>query len=151
MSPRRYHVTNNPDGSSDIIRTNLGCLGALATFIALFFAAAAIAALIQRSWAAFAILLLLCGICLPNFAKRRRLIQGSKPTVEFPAVVQTGGLLDRPAMHGVAKGVDVLPPPISLADELAKLAALHDQGVLSDEEFDTIKLRLLNHGNSAGR
>ena len=119
--------------------------------MALLFAAAAVDALIHGAWAAFGILILLCGICLPNFAKRRRLIQGSKSIAAPPTVVQTVGLLDRPATHGVTKGADVSPPPISLADELAKLAALHDQGVLSDEEFNTIKLRLLNHRNSAER
>lgn len=34
-------------------------------------------------------------------------------------------------------------PTLPIADELAKLAALHDQGVLTDEEFQTSKARLL--------
>ncbi len=33
--------------------------------------------------------------------------------------------------------------PVSLGDELAKLAALHDSGVLTEEEFSTQKARLL--------
>lgn len=38
-----------------------------------------------------------------------------------------------------------MPPaaPVSVADELAKLAALRDQGVLSPEEFEAQKARLL--------
>lgn len=35
------------------------------------------------------------------------------------------------------------PPPASVADELAKLAALRDQGALTDHEFQQQKQRLL--------
>ncbi|MFD8200010.1 DUF4429 domain-containing protein [Streptomyces sp. NPDC059701] len=37
------------------------------------------------------------------------------------------------------------PPPASIADELTKLAALRDQGVLSETEFQQQKDRLLGH------
>ncbi|HEV8421210.1 MAG TPA: SHOCT domain-containing protein, partial [Actinomycetota bacterium] len=36
--------------------------------------------------------------------------------------------------------------PGSLADELAKLDRLRDEGLLSDEEFEAQKARLLNRG-----
>jgi hypothetical protein len=35
------------------------------------------------------------------------------------------------------------PPPGSVADELAKLASLRDQGVLSSDEFEVAKRRLI--------
>jgi uncharacterized membrane protein YdbT with pleckstrin-like domain len=38
------------------------------------------------------------------------------------------------------------PSPASMADELAKLARLRDEGVLSDEEFEEQKSRLLSQG-----
>lgn len=44
------------------------------------------------------------------------------------------------AQHSPQKSA---PAPASLADELAKLAALRDQGVLSDTEFEAQKARLL--------
>ncbi|MEV0210881.1 SHOCT domain-containing protein [Streptomyces sp. NPDC050788] len=37
--------------------------------------------------------------------------------------------------------------PDSLADELAKLASLHSEGHLTDEEFSQAKARLLHHGS----
>jgi hypothetical protein len=39
--------------------------------------------------------------------------------------------------------VDGRPPTLSVADELAKLAALRDQGAISQDEFDAQKRRLL--------
>lgn len=44
--------------------------------MALVFGVAAIVALFDGQWAAAGICLLLCGIFLPNFAKRRRQIRG---------------------------------------------------------------------------
>lgn len=41
-------------------------------------------------------------------------------------------------------GAPVAAAPASLADELSKLAALRDQGILSDDEFTTMKARLLS-------
>jgi uncharacterized membrane protein YdbT with pleckstrin-like domain len=41
-------------------------------------------------------------------------------------------------------------PQVSVADELAKLAALHEQGHLSAEEFEAQKARLLQQPPSAG-
>jgi hypothetical protein len=38
------------------------------------------------------------------------------------------------------------PTPPSVADELAKLARLREEGVLSDEEFEEQKSRLLSRG-----
>ena len=40
-------------------------------------------------------------------------------------------------------GPEAATAPASAADELAKLAALRDQGVLTDAEFATQKARLL--------
>ena len=57
---------------------------------------------------------------------------------------RTGGLFGGLATQGAARGTDLAPPTVSLADELTKLAALHDQGVLSDEEFATIKHQLFS-------
>jgi len=42
-----------------------------------------------------------------------------------------------------AGGDDASRPPIDLADEIRKLAALKDEGLLSPEEFDAAKARLL--------
>lgn len=43
-----------------------------------------------------------------------------------------------------AGGSDSEDPPLSsLADELTKFTALHDQGVIGDDEFETIKARLV--------
>jgi hypothetical protein len=130
MSPRRYRITNRPDGSTDVTRIDLGCLGRFATVVAVFFAIAAIVALFQAQWSAFGICLLLCGICLPNFAKRRKAVAG---------------------IAGPSSALTSVPTPLpaSLADELAKLAALHNQGALTDEEFDTIKHRLLSQDRGA--
>jgi uncharacterized membrane protein YdbT with pleckstrin-like domain len=41
-------------------------------------------------------------------------------------------------------------PQVSVADELAKLAALHEQGHLSDDEFEAQKARLLQQPPAAG-
>ena len=76
MSPRRYRITHEPDGSTTVVRTDVGCLGGFATGVALVFGIAAIVALFDGQWAAAGICLLLCGIFLPNFAKRRRQIRG---------------------------------------------------------------------------
>jgi hypothetical protein len=39
---------------------------------------------------------------------------------------------------------EILTSGISPADEIAKLVALHDQGVIDDEEFQSLKARLLD-------
>ncbi len=77
MSPRRYRITHEPDGSTTVMRTDLGCLGGFATGVALAFGIAATVALVEGQWAAFGVCLLLCGIFLPNFAKRRRQMRSS--------------------------------------------------------------------------
>ncbi len=69
---RRYRITNRPDGTTDVTRTDLGCLGSLALIVAVIFGIAAVIALFQAQWSACGICLLLSGICLPNFARRRR-------------------------------------------------------------------------------
>ncbi|HEV8056303.1 MAG TPA: SHOCT domain-containing protein [Nocardioidaceae bacterium] len=53
-----------------------------------------------------------------------------------------------PGMAGVAMGAPAAPtpaagPPVDLADQLRKLAELRDQGVLTPEEFEAQKARLL--------
>lgn len=48
-----------------------------------------------------------------------------------------------PAPPSVTPGAPALPGTASIADELAKLAQLRDIGVLSDEEFQSAKARLL--------
>ncbi len=40
---------------------------------------------------------------------------------------------------------------MSIADELAKLKSLHDEGALSSEEFDAAKAKLLAHRTEAAR
>lgn len=45
---------------------------------------------------------------------------------------------------GVSKAAPTIQAASSVADELAKLAALKAQGVLSDEEFNKQKLKLLS-------
>jgi predicted PurR-regulated permease PerM len=44
-----------------------------------------------------------------------------------------------------------LAGPTSVADELSKLAALRDQGVLSPEEFEVQKAKILDHDAGAQR
>jgi len=140
---RRYRVTNHPDGSTEVTRTDLGCLGTLATVVAVFFGIAAMVALFQAQWAAFGICLLLCGICLPNFAKRRR-TAGAAGAQGSPAPVRTSGNSGDLAPRADAQSVDVTSSSISLADELTKLVALRDQGVLTGEEYATLKAQLLS-------
>jgi hypothetical protein len=36
------------------------------------------------------------------------------------------------------------PAPASLADELSKLGALKEQGLISQDEFETLKLKLIS-------
>lgn len=67
--------------------------------------------------------------------------------------------LDDPAAGSAPpQGVSAAPPPatatpsvspIGRADELAKLAGLRDQGVISEEEFQSMKQQLLAHGVSS--
>jgi hypothetical protein len=40
--------------------------------------------------------------------------------------------------------VQSLPAPVSVADELSKLATLRDKGLLAEEEFSVQKAKLLN-------
>lgn len=47
------------------------------------------------------------------------------------------------ARHAPQPQQHAAPAPVSLADELGKLAALRDQGVLSPAEFEAQKTRLL--------
>ena len=53
---------------------------------------------------------------------------------------------------GSSPAVQVVPSPVGAADELTKLAGLRDQGILSDEEFQSAKARLMGGGatTSAG-
>jgi hypothetical protein len=57
-----------------------------------------------------------------------------KQQIELQRPARTGDAI--PAMMGSS-------PPVPLADELAKLAALREQGILTNEEFDEQKHRLL--------
>jgi len=148
VSTHRFRVTKQPDGSTDVTvtRTDLGCLGGFATGVAVLFGLGAIVALFQTQWAAAGICLLLCAICLPNFAKRRRAAAVAAAMPGPPTLERKGGVLGSLATQGTAKRAEAGPKSVSLADELTKLAALHDQGVVSDEEFATIKQRLLSQG-----
>jgi len=49
-------------------------------------------------------------------------------------------------LHNMTPGAAAAPgaPPVDVADQLRKLAALRDEGILSDEEFAEQKARLLN-------
>lgn len=49
----------------------------------------------------------------------------------------------RDALDGFSASATT-PPPLSVADELHKLAGLRQSGVLTDEEFATLKARLIN-------
>jgi hypothetical protein len=84
MSPRRYRITHEPDGSTTVTPIGLGCLGGFALGVAVFFGIAAVVALFEGQWAAVGICLLLCGIFLPNFAKRRRQMGGGSTKAEGP-------------------------------------------------------------------
>jgi hypothetical protein len=79
MSHRRYRITTEPDGSTTVIRTDLGCLGGFATGVAVFFGVAAIVAVLAGQWSAAGVCLLLCAIFLPNFARRRHQMRASQP------------------------------------------------------------------------
>jgi hypothetical protein len=174
---RRYYVKNEEDGSYRVI-SHGGVIGAarwlspvwLAMLVVAFFMA-----LFQADWAAVGVFLLLIGICMPNFAKRRRQVieqahregRPVPPTVpeqlikrlraetapvrrqtwlERQTAGRTGGVLGGITAQRRAKDADPAPPPIPSADELAKLSALRDQGLLTDEEFATIKHRLISQG-----
>jgi hypothetical protein len=53
---------------------------------------------------------------------------------------------------GSSPAVQAVPSPVGVADELAKLAGLRDQDILSDEEFRAAKAKLMGGGamTSAG-
>jgi hypothetical protein len=55
----------------------------------------------------------------------------------------TGKAAEQTSAPATSAPVAATPPVSSIADELAKLAALKDSGVLSAEEFDTQKAKLL--------
>jgi hypothetical protein len=59
-------------------------------------------------------------------------------------VEETAGEADQHEMRKLREATRSNAPPMSLADELGKLAALRDQGILTDEEFETQKGRLLS-------
>jgi hypothetical protein len=63
-----------------------------------------------------------------------------KQQIELQRPARTGDAI--PAMMGSSPPVPQVAP-WSLADELAKLAALREQGILTNEEFDEQKHRLL--------
>lgn len=52
-------------------------------------------------------------------------------------------LADKPAAAAPAPTIVHQGPPLDLADQLSKLAALRDQGILSDDEFAAQKAKLL--------
>ncbi|MHB8438978.1 MAG: SHOCT domain-containing protein [Acidimicrobiales bacterium] len=134
MTGRQYRIAKEPDGSTSITRTDLGCLGSFATGVAIFFGLAAIIGLFEGQWQGAGICLLVCALCMPNFAKRRRQIQAAAAARALPP--------------GAGVGVQPIGASASLADELTKLSALRDQGVITSDEFRTIKSRLL--GNDRG-
>lgn len=55
----------------------------------------------------------------------------------------------RDFVHGKIETANKPAVPFSIADELAKLAALRDQGILSDEEFGQQKTALLGKSSHA--
>lgn len=67
---------------------------------------------------------------LTGFATHLRARLGGAATAPVPPQTPAPSLASAPA-------------PVSLADELGKLAALRDAGVLSEDEFETQKQRLL--------
>ena len=105
--PGRYRITSESDGSTTVTRTDLGCLGGFATGVALVFGIVAIVALFEGQWTAAGICLLLCGIFLPNFAKRRRQMRNRRETIRpvtlcRPAcsVPNQRNIRDHPLNHG---------------------------------------------------
>ena len=60
-----------------------------------------------------------------------------KLAVKAKELIEERLVAHRDGRHAVA------PAPVSTADELSKLAALRDSGVLSDEEFASAKRQLL--------
>jgi hypothetical protein len=66
-----------------------------------------------------------------------------KQQMKLQGPARTGGVI--PAVMGSSLPLPSVPQvaPWSLADELTKLAALRDQGILTNDEFDEQKHRLL--------
>ncbi len=75
METRRYRITENADGSRAVTSSpvGLGFAGTICLLTAVFFGLGGIVALFAAQWGALGVCLLLCGIFLPNFAKRQKM------------------------------------------------------------------------------
>ncbi len=59
------------------------------------------------------------------------------------ATAVSGHVARRQQARFAQEGAAQPPPSFDLAEELTKLAGLHERGILTDEEFSTQKARLL--------
>ena len=76
---------------------------------------------------------------LVSEARSKKLIERQSQYLHMnPASVVGAGMAAAPPPEAPASG-----PPVDVADQLRKLAALRDEGILSDEEFAAQKSRLL--------
>jgi hypothetical protein len=173
---RRYYVNSEEDGSYRVISHGgvIGFLRWLQPLWFIICVSAFFLALFTLQFAAAGVLLLFVGLSAPNFAKHRHQVidqahregRPAPPSVpdrlikrlrSKPAPVgqtslkrhnagRTGGVPGGGAAPRRAKDIDSAPLPIPSAEELTKLSALRDQGLLTDEEFAIIKHRLISQG-----
>ncbi len=74
-------------------------------------------------------------------AAQRQAASAAQRTTNLPAAPATVSSVDTPSQPAVA---GLARAAMSVADELEKLAGLRDSGVLTAEEFDTQKAKILN-------
>lgn len=74
-------------------------------------------------------------------AAQRQATSAAQRTTSLPAAPATVASVDAPSQPAVA---GLARAAMSVADELEKLAALRDSDVLTAEEFDTQKAKILN-------
>jgi hypothetical protein len=73
-------------------------------------------------------------------ARQKKLVERQSQYLHVnPGMGVAAGMAGLPAAAGPEAGA----PPVDVADQLRKLAALRDEGILSDEEFAAQKARLL--------
>jgi hypothetical protein len=62
---------------------------------------------------------------------------------QMPAFAELRAALDQAIADHHTPQAPVVAQPVSIADELAKLAGLRDQGIISDADFEAAKARIL--------
>jgi hypothetical protein len=78
----------------------------------------------------------------PDFLRRKQKQEGESPTEVLPAT----GAAAPGAIAPVAPSAPSADPETARLDRLERLAAMHERGVLTDEEFAEEKARVRGEG-----